>query len=134
LGNLESKRDWGYAPEYVEAMWRILQLNKPEDLVFGSGESHSVRDFVEQAFSYPGLKFDKYVKIDKRYFRPMEVEELLADPRLAKNRLDWESKITFKDLVKIMVDADMRKMGLTAPGEGDESLEKKFSNRWGKVD
>jgi len=134
LGNLESKRDWGYAPEYVEAMWRILQLDEPGDVVFGSGESHSVRDFVEQAFSYVGLKFDKYVKIDKRYFRPTEVEELLADPRLAKNRLDWESKITFEDLVKIMVDADMRKMGLTASGEGDEILEKKFPNRWWKVD
>jgi len=134
LGNLEAKRDWGYAPEYVEAMWRILQLDEPEDFVFGSGESHSVRDFVEHAFSYAGLKFDKYVKIDKRYFRPTEVKELVADPRLAKNRLDWESKITFEDLVKIMVDADMRKIGLTPPGEGDEILEKKFLSRWWKVD
>lgn len=134
LGNLEAKRDWGYAPEYVEAMWRILQLDEPEDFVLGSGESHSVRDFVEQAFSYAGLQFDKYVEIDKKYFRPTEVEELLADPRRAKKRLHWESKITFGDLVKIMVDADISKMGLTAPGEGDEILDKKFSNRWWKVD
>lgn len=134
LGNLKAKRDWGYAPEYVEAMWRILQLDEPEDFVLGSGESHSVRDFVEQAFSYAGLKFDKYVEIDKRYFRPTEVEELVADPRMAKKRLNWESRITFEDLVKVMVDADMRKLGLTPPGEGDELLEKKFSNRWWKVD
>ncbi len=134
LGNLEAKRDWGYAPEYVEAMWRILQLDEPEDFVLGSGESHSVRYFVEQAFSYADLQFDKYVKVDKKYFRPMEVDELLADPKRAKKRLDWESKITFEDLVKIMVDADIRKMGLTPPGEGDEILEKKFSSRWWKVD
>jgi len=134
LGNLKAKRDWGYAPEYVEAMWRILQLDKPEDFVLGSGESHSVREFVERAFSYVDLQFDAHVKIDKRYFRPTEVEELVADTRKAEKSLHWETKITFEDLVKIMVDADMRKIGLTPPGEGDEILEKKFSSRWWKVD
>ena len=134
LGNLKAKRDWGYAPEYVEAMWRILQLDEPEDFVLGSGESHSVREFVERAFSYADLQFDAHVKIDKRYFRPTEVEELVADSRKAKKRLHWESKITFEDLVKIMVDADMRKLGLTPPGEGDEILEKKFLSKWWRVD
>lgn len=134
LGNLNAKRDWGYAPEYVEAMWKILQLDKPEDLVIGTGEAHSVREFVERAFSYVDLRFDKYVEIDPRYFRPTETEQLIADPRKAKRKIGWEPKIKFGDLVKIMVDADMRKVGLEPLGEGDEVLEKKFSSRWWKVD
>jgi len=134
LGNLDAKRDWGYAPEYVEVMWKMLQINPPEDFVIGTGEAHSVREFVERAFSYVDLRFEKCIEIDPRYFRPTETEELVADPRKAKKRLGWEPKIRFEDLVKIMVDADMRKVGLEPIGEGDEILEKRFSNRWWKVD
>jgi GDPmannose 4,6-dehydratase len=134
LGNLNAKRDWGYAPEYVEAMWKILQLDKPDDFVLGTGEAHSVREFVERVFSYVDLQFEKHVEIDPRYFRPTEAEELVADPRKAEKKLGWVPKIKFEDLVKIMVDADMRKIGLEPIGEGDEILEKRFSGRWWKVD
>ncbi len=123
LGNLDAKRDWGYAPEYVEAMWKILQTNPAEDFVLGTGEAHSVREFVEQAFSYVDLQFDKYVKIDPRYFRPTETEELVADPSKARKKLAWNPKIRFKELIKIMVDADMQKAGLDPVGEGYEILE-----------
>ena len=134
LGNLNAKRDWGYAPEYVEAMWKILQLDKPDDFVLGTGEAHSVREFVERVFSYVDLRCEKYVEVDPRYFRPTEAEELVADPRKAEKKLGWVPKIKFEDLVKIMVDADMRKIGLEPIGEGDEILEKRFSGRWWKVD
>jgi GDPmannose 4,6-dehydratase len=134
LGNLGAKRDWGYAPEYVEAMWKILQRDEPEDFVIGTGEAHSVREFVGEAFSYVGLRFENYVKIDPRYFRPTETEELVANSGKARKIFGWEPKIKFEDLVKIMVDADMRKVGLEPVGEGDEILEKKFSNKWWKTD
>jgi len=134
LGNLEAKRDWGFAPEYVEAMWRILQQDSPDDFILGTGESHSVKEFVEKVFSYVGLDWQKYVKIDQRYFRPTEVEELIADPTKAKEKLNWQPKITFKDLVKIMVDADMRVIGLKPIGEGDKILKEKFPERWWKID
>lgn len=134
LGNLNARRDWGYAPEYVEVMWKILQLDEPEDFVIGTGEAHSVREFVKEVFSYAGLSPEKFVEIDPRYFRPTETEELIADPEKAQRKLHWETKIRFEDLVKIMVDADMRKIGLEPVGEGDEILEKTFSNRWWKVD
>ncbi|MDH5266128.1 MAG: GDP-mannose 4,6-dehydratase [Candidatus Bathyarchaeota archaeon] len=134
LGNLDAKRDWGYAPEYVEVMWRILQLDEPEDFVMGTGEAHSVREFVEKALSYVDLRFEKHVEIDPRYFRPTETEELVADPGKAEKRLGWEPKIKFEDLMKVMVDADMRKVGLESIGEGDEIVEKKFPGRWWKTD
>ena len=134
LGNLEAKRDWGYAPEYVEFMWLMLQQNNPDDFVLGSGESHSVKEFVKEAFSYVGLDWEKYVKIDPRYFRPTEVEELVADSTRAKENLGWQPKIKFKKLVKTMVDADIRKIGLTPPGEGDKILKERFPNRWWRVD
>ena len=134
LGNLDAKRDWGYAPEYVECMWRMLQNEHPEDFVVGTGEAHSVREFLEETFSYAGLDVEEHVKIDPRYFRPTEVEELVADPRKAKEKLGWNPKIEFNDLVKIMVDADMRAAGLEAIGEGDEILQRKFPNRWWGVD
>jgi len=134
LGNLEAKRDWGYAPEYVETMWTILQQEKPGDYVVGTGETHSVKEFVQKAFSYVGLEWEKYVKIDPRYFRPTEVEVLVADTTKAKERLKWSSKVTFSDVVKIMVDADMRKMGMKPVGEGDNILHEKFPKRWWKVD
>jgi GDPmannose 4,6-dehydratase len=134
LGNLEAKRDWGYAPEYAEAMWKMLHLDSPEDFVLGTGQSHSVKEFIEKAFSYVGLDWRKYVKIDSRYFRPTEVQNLIADASKAKKKLDWHPKITFSDLVKIMVDADMRSVGLVPVGEGDKILMKKFPNRWWKAD
>ena len=134
LGNLESKRDWGYAPEYVECMWQMLQNEHPEDFVVGTGESHSVREFVKEAFSYVGLNRDKYIKIDARYFRPTEPEDLISDPTKARKKLNWDPKIKFKDLVKIMVDADMRAVGLEPVGEGDKIIEKKFQNRWRGID
>ena len=134
LGNLESKRDWGYAPEYVEGMWQMVQNSEPEDFVIGTGEAHSVREFLEEAFSYAGLDMEEHVRIDSRYFRPTEVEELVSDHAKARNKLNWNPQIKFGDLVKIMVDADMKAAGLEAIGEGDEILEKKFPNKWWGVD
>ncbi|MEW6680486.1 MAG: GDP-mannose 4,6-dehydratase [bacterium] len=110
LGNLEAKRDWGYAPEFCEAMWLILQQEKPDDYVIATGETHSVREFVEEAFSYVGLYWKEFVEIDPRYFRPTEVEVLIGDASKAKKKLNWKPKVTFKELVKIMVDADMEKV------------------------
>lgn len=134
LGNLEAKRDWGFAPEYVEVMWKILQQERADDFVIGTGESHSVGEFVRKAFSYVGLDWKKYVKIDKRYFRPTEVESLIADTTKAKKVLGWKPKVKFDDLVKIMVDADMRLLGLKPIGEGDNIIKQKFPNRWWSVD
>jgi GDPmannose 4,6-dehydratase len=134
LGNLEPKRDWGFAPEYVEIMWKILQQEKADDYIVGTGEQHSVKEFVEEAFSYAGLSFEKYVCIDKKYFRPTETEDLAADSTKIKRLIGWEPKIKFKDLVRIMVDADMRKAGLDSFGEGDRILTKQFPARWWKID
>ena len=134
LGNLEAKRDWGYAPEYVEVMWKILQHDKADDFVIGMGESHSVGEFVEQAFSYVGLNFDDYVKLDHRYLRPTEVSDLVADSKKAQKTLGWMPKVKFEELVKIMVDADMQKAGLKPIGEGYDILNAKFPGRWWKVD
>jgi len=134
LGNLEAKRDWGYAPEYVELMHRMLQQDNPEDFVVGIGEAHSVKKFVTTAFSYVGLDWEKYVKVDPRYYRPTEVEHLIANPQKAKQVLNWNPVIKFEELVKIMVDTDMRKMGLNPPGEGDKILKEKFPNKWWGVD
>ena len=107
LGNLDAKRDWGYAKEYVEAMWLMLQQDKPDDFVIATGETHTVREFVEESFKYAGLNWKKYVKIDPRYFRPAEVDLLIGDSSKAKKRLKWKPKTTFKQLVRLMVDADM---------------------------
>lgn len=130
LGNLESIRDWGYAPEYVELMWKMIQMEHADDIVVGVGEAYSVEDFVKAAFSYVGLDWEKYVKIDPVYFRPTEAEQLIADSTKANEKLGWEPKIKFHDLVKIMVDADMRAIGLNPIGEGDEIIRKTFSNKW----
>jgi GDPmannose 4,6-dehydratase len=134
LGNLDARRDWGYSPEYVEYMWKMLQNDHPEDFVLGTGESHSVREFVERAFTYAGLDWQKHVKIDRRYFRPSEVDNLIAKPEKARKHLGWNPKVKFNDLVNIMVDADMRSVGLEPIGEGDEILKKSFPNRYWKVD
>jgi len=127
LGNLEAKRDWGYAPEYVEVIWLMLQQEKPDDYVVGTGEAHSVKEFLEEAFFYVNLDWQRYVEIDPRYFRPCEVNFLLADASKARERLGWEPKITFRELVKIMVDADMEATGLEPVGEGKAILREKFS-------
>lgn len=118
MGNLKAMRDWGYAPEYVEAMWLVLQQEKPNDYVIGTGESHSVEEFLKEAFDYAGLDWKEYVKIDQRYFRPTEVEVLVADPAKVKRELGWSPKVTFRGLVRIMVDADMEAVGLSPRGEG----------------
>ncbi len=108
LGNLNAKRDWGYAGDYVEAMWLMLQQDKPDDYVIATGESHSVREFLEEAFTYQGLNWEEYVEIDSRYFRPTEVGCLQGDASKARKKLGWQSKVKFKELVKLMVDTDLR--------------------------
>lgn len=151
LGNLDALRDWGFAPEYVECQWRILQQEDPEDYVIGTGESHSVREFVEQAFNYAGIELEwkgegmaqagvirslkpdiqsrtslktgvEIINIDPRYFRPAEVDYLLADFTKAKEVLGWKPEVTFRELVKIMVDSDLEALGLESPNEGGRIL------------
>jgi len=134
LGNLKARRDWGYAPEYVQAMHLMLQQKKADDFVIGTGETHSVEEFVDEAFDYVGLKQDKYVHIDPKYFRPTEVEVLIADPSKAKKKLKFEPKVRFKELTRIMVDADMRAAGLEPVGDGDKILKRLFPKRWWAVD
>jgi GDP-mannose 4,6-dehydratase len=107
LGNLDAKRDWGYAPEYVEGMWRIVQLGEGDDFVLATGETHTVREFVEAAFAHVDLDWKQFVKHDPRYERPAEVDLLQGDASKAKKILDWEPKVRFEELVRIMVDADM---------------------------
>ncbi|MFV0416363.1 MAG: GDP-mannose 4,6-dehydratase [Chthoniobacterales bacterium] len=107
LGNLDAKRDWGYAPEYVEAQWLILQQDEPDDYVIATNETHTVKEFVEAAFARVDLEWEKYVEYDKRYERPAEVDLLIGDPAKAKKKLGWEPKVRFLDLVNIMVDADL---------------------------
>lgn len=106
LGNLDAKRDWGYAKEYVEAMWLMLQQDKPDDYVIATGETHSVREFLEETFSYLDLDWREYVELDPKYLRPTEVDLLVGDASKAKRVLNWEPKVTFKELVHLMVDAD----------------------------
>ncbi|MGD0017590.1 MAG: GDP-mannose 4,6-dehydratase [Verrucomicrobiia bacterium] len=110
LGNLDAKRDWGYAPEYVEATWRILQQDQPDDYVIATGETHTVREFCELAFGHVGLDWQKYVATDPRYLRPAEVDLLLGDASKAKRVLGWEPKTRFKELVRLMVDADVQSL------------------------
>ncbi len=152
LGNLDARRDWGFAPEYVECQWMMLQQDRAEDYVIGTGESHSVREFVELSFNYAGVELewkgkginekglvrsvksslassiktgDALIEIDPRYFRPTEVDYLLADPSKAKRNLGWAPKINFHELVKIMVDAEMEMHNLKSPGEGVKILSNK---------
>lgn len=117
LGNLDSKRDWGYAKEYVEAMWLMLQQEKPDDYVIATGETHTVKEFVELAFKHAGLDWKKYVKFDKRYLRPAEVDLLIGDATKAKKKLKWQPKTSFSELVKIMVDADIDELNSKLAGE-----------------
>ena len=108
LGNLDAQRDWGYAKEYVECMWRMLQQPYPDDFVIATGETHTVRDFLDEAFGYVHLDWTKYVFIDPKYFRPTEVDILLGDASKAKRQLGWEPKVRFRELVRMMVDADIK--------------------------
>ena len=118
LGNLEAKRDWGYAREYVEAMWLMLQQDKPDDYVIATGETHSVREFLEAAFAHAGLDWRKYVEIDPNYYRPTEVDLLVGDYAKAKSQLGWEPKTRFKELVALMVDADVQLVKDHLAGKG----------------
>jgi len=117
LGNLEAKRDWGYAPDYVEAMWMILQQDTPDDYVIATGENYSVKEFVKEAFGIVGLNWKRYVKIDKRFFRPLDVEFLTGDISKAKKKLGWKPKVKFKKLVKIMVEEDLSRWKRWKKGE-----------------
>ena len=110
LGNLDAKRDWGYAPEYVEAMWLMVQHPEPLDLVIATGETHTVREFAQLAFGHAGLDWERYVEVDPNYFRPAEVDDLQGDPSKAKEILGWEPKVTFEELARIMVDADIQQL------------------------
>src|SRR6185369_3863215 len=107
LGNLSARRDWGYAPDYVRAMWAMLQQEVADDYVIGTGEAHTVQEFVELAFDRAGLDWREHVEIDPKYFRPAEVDYLLADPAKARRVLGWEPAVTFRELVRLMVDADL---------------------------
>lgn len=113
LGNLEAKRDWGFAGDYVEAMWMMLQQHEPEDYVIGSGETHSVKEFVQIAFEHADLDWEPHVKVDPAFIRPAEVEVLLADPTKAHRVMDWQTKVSFRELVVMMVDADLKKLSAT---------------------
>ena len=117
LGNLDAKRDWGYAPEYVEAMWRMLQQDKPDDYVVATGETHTVQEFLEVAFAWAGLDSKKHVAFDKRYLRPAEVDLLIGDASKAKKKLGWEPKVKFKQLAEIMVDADIQLLAEERAGQ-----------------
>ena len=152
LGNLDAKRDWGFAPEYVECQWLILQQDQPDDYAIGTGESHTVREFVENAFEYAGIQLEwqgegvnekgivqsispdidqdiktgsQIVEVDPQYFRPAEVDFLLADASRAQEKLNWKPRVTFNELIKIMVDADLELIGMNAPGEGKKILSDK---------
>jgi GDPmannose 4,6-dehydratase len=118
LGNLDAKRDWGYAKDFVEAMWLILQRDQPDDYVVATGESHSVREFLEEAFTYAGLDWKEYVVVDPKYFRPAEVDFLLGDPRKVQTVLGWKRRVDFKQLVRLMVDADMEGDGMPVRPRG----------------
>ena len=126
LGNLDSKRDWGYAKDYVEAMWLMLQQEEPDDYVVATGETHSIREFLDVAFNYVNLTWQDYVCFDPRYLRPAEVDLLIGDPAKAKKKLGWEPSVTFDGLVKLMVDADLAAIGLATPsgGHGSEIVDR----------
>ncbi|MGD0876786.1 MAG: GDP-mannose 4,6-dehydratase, partial [Anaerolineales bacterium] len=110
LGNLDARRDWGFAGEYVQAMWRMLQQETPEDFVIGTGETHSVREFADTAFKYVGLNYEDYVVQDAHFLRPSEVDVLISNPTKARQRLNWEPKVKFRELVEMMVEADLKRL------------------------
>ncbi len=122
LGNLDSKRDWGFAKDYVEAMWLMLQQAKADDYVVATGETHSVKEFVTETFGYLGLDWQKHVEIDPRYFRPTEVDLLIGDPTKAREKLGWKPQVTFQQLVRLMVDADVADLKAKIEGRPAEAL------------
>jgi GDPmannose 4,6-dehydratase len=132
LGNLDSRRDYGYAPEYVELMWVMLQHDVPDDYAVGTGVAPTMREFVQEAFDYADLDWEKYAVIDEKYFRPTEVDYLKADSTKAREILGWDPKITYKELARIMVDADMEAIGLKPLGDGLKIIEENFTewHRW----
>ncbi len=115
MGNLDAKRDWGYAKDYVKAMWLMLQQSEPDDYVVATGETHSVHEFLDIAFNYVNLNWQDYVEFDQRYLRPAEVDLLIGDPTKAKQKLGWQLSVSFKELVHLMVEADLRALGLESP-------------------
>lgn len=124
MGNLDSKRDWGYAKDYVKAMWLMLQQDTPDDYVIATGETHSIREFLDLAFGYVNLDWHNYVEFDERYLRPAEVELLIGDPAKARQKLGWEPTVTFKQLVALMVEADLQTLGQTLPnGNGVQMIQ-----------
>lgn len=123
LGNLDAKRDWGYAKDYVRAMWLMLQHDRPDDYVVATGETHEVREFLELAFGYVNLNWEDYVAFDERYLRPAEVELLIGDPTKARQALGWEPSVSFKELVYLMVEADLAALGLSSPNGSAQDRE-----------
>ena len=121
LGNLDAKRDWGYAKDYVQAMWLMLQQEEPDDYVVATGVTHSVREFLDLAFDYVNLDWNKYVEFDPRYLRPAEVDLLIGDATKAKQKLGWTPAVAFEELVKIMVDADLAALGIDPPNDNNRS-------------
>lgn len=115
MGNLDSKRDWGYAKDYVRAMWLMLQQEQPDDYVIATNETHTVREFLERAFGYVNLNWEDYVEFDERYLRPAEVDLLIGDSTKAQQKLGWTPSITFEGLVQLMVEADLQALGITSP-------------------
>jgi GDPmannose 4,6-dehydratase len=115
LGNLDSKRDWGYAKDYVRAMWLMLQQDKPDDFVVATGETHEIKEFLDIAFNYVNLDWNDYVAFDARYLRPAEVDLLIGDPTKTKEKLGWQPSVTFEELVQLMVDADLAALGIASP-------------------
>lgn len=122
LGNLEAERDWGYAPEYVEGIWRMLQQAEPEDFILATGETHSVREFAERAFAHAGLDWKKHVEVDPEYYRPTEIDRLVGDASKARERLGWQPKTKFRELVTVMVDADREILRDSLSGEAERRL------------
>lgn len=127
MGNLDSKRDWGYAKDYVKAMWLMLQQDEPDDYVVATGETYSVKEFLDIAFGHVNLDWHQYIEFDERYLRPAEVDLLIGDPTKAKQKLGWQPSVTFEELVKLMVDADMQALGLTPPNGTNPSLARDYA-------
>ena len=131
MGNLDARRDWGYARDYVEAMWMIMNAAEADDYVVATGETHSVREFLEKTFSYLDLDWEKYVEIDPRYFRPAEVDVLLGDPSKARRQLGWEPKVTFDGLVRLMTDHDLELARQEAQARELKHSSPATKERWG---
>jgi len=133
MGNLDAQRDWGYAKDYVEAMWLMMNAEEADDYVVATGETHSVREFLEKTFRYLDLDWEKYVEIDPRYFRPAEVDLLLGDPSKARRQLGWEPKVTFDGLVKLMTDYDLELAKHEAAARELKHTAAANQTRWGSL-